>query len=203
MNRQSGNFKSPPAPGGRSSVARTIRFVLVIALVAFGLYMNSQRQRDAAGPAPLPEPPVATPLPREIAPEATPPAETARDETPAPATRTAPPANDVQTELQTKIPNVTLRDLDGDVVFRGTVDVTETLARIEAGQRLRFPNDGSTFQNRERRLPRQPSGYYKEYVHPTPQLSGPGPQRIVIGRQGETYYTADHYRTFHRLDPSP
>ena len=68
------------------------------------------------------------------------------------------------------------------------------------GERLRFPNDGATFQNRERRLPKQPAGYYKEYVHPTPGLSGPGPQRIVMGQQGETYYTPDHYRTFQRVD---
>jgi filamentous hemagglutinin len=94
----------------------------------------------------------------------------------------------------------TILDLDGEVAYRGDVDLTATLARIKAGKLLRFSNDGSTFQNRERRLPKQPAGYYKEYVHPTPGLSGPGPQRIVMGETGETYYTPDHYRSFQRVD---
>jgi len=74
-----------------------------------------------------------------------------------------------------------------------------TLDRIAAGEKLRFPNDGSVFQNRERRLPKQPSGYYREYVVPTPSGDGPGPQRLVIGQEGETFYTHDHYRTFRRV----
>jgi guanyl-specific ribonuclease Sa len=98
------------------------------------------------------------------------------------------------------IPAQTIRDLDGDVAYRGDVDVTATLARIKAGELLEHRNDGSTFANRERRLPRKPAGYYKEYVHPTPGLDGPGPQRIVVGEQGETYYTPDHYESFRRLD---
>jgi filamentous hemagglutinin len=100
----------------------------------------------------------------------------------------------------TIVKSQTIRGLDGDVAYRGDVDVTATLARIKAGKLLRFGNDGATFQNRERRLPRKPAGYYKEYVHPTPGLSGPGPQRIVVGEHGETYYTPDHYETFRRLD---
>jgi guanyl-specific ribonuclease Sa len=98
------------------------------------------------------------------------------------------------------IPGQSIRNLDGDVAYRGDVDVTATLTRIKAGKLLRFGNDGSTFQNREGRLPKNPAGYYKEYVHPTPGLSGPGPQRIVMGQDGETYYTPDHYATFRRLD---
>jgi guanyl-specific ribonuclease Sa len=64
-------------------------------------------------------------------------------------------------------------------------------------------NDGAEFQNRERRLPKRPAGYYREWVHPTPGLGGPGPQRIVTGGEGEIYYTPDHYRTFERLDDRP
>ncbi|WP_175181505.1 ribonuclease domain-containing protein [Achromobacter aegrifaciens] len=29
-----------------------------------------------------------------------------------------------------------------------------------------------------------------------PGIAGPGPQRIVVGKGGEMYYTADHYKTF-------
>jgi ribonuclease T1 len=99
----------------------------------------------------------------------------------------------------TTIADVTIRGESGRVVFEGEVDLAETLARIEAGRKLRFKNDGSVFQNRERRLPRQREGYYREWVHPTPGLSGPGPQRVVTGEKDEAYYTPDHYRTFERV----
>ena len=96
--------------------------------------------------------------------------------------------------------NVTIRDRDGKVVYRGDVDLSRTIARIKAGRKQsEFRNDGSVFQNRERRLPRQSAGYYREWVHPTPGLSGPGPQRIVTGDGGEFYYTLDHYESFQRL----
>lgn len=99
-----------------------------------------------------------------------------------------------------QIENVTIRNLDGKVVFRGTVDLTETMRRIDAGRRLEsFRNDGTTFQNRERRLPNKKSGYYSEYVHPTPKLGGPGPQRVITGKEGEAYYTFDHYKTFQKI----
>lgn len=57
-------------------------------------------------------------------------------------------------------------------------------------------NDGSVFQNKEGLLPSQPAGYYREWVHPTPGVNGPGPQRVITGGGGELYYTPDHYRTF-------
>jgi filamentous hemagglutinin len=50
--------------------------------------------------------------------------------------------------------------------------------------------------NREGLLPKQGPGYYQEFVHPTPGVSGVGPQRIVRGQGGELYYTPDHYKTF-------
>nr|EKW6799036.1 hypothetical protein [Pseudomonas aeruginosa] len=33
-----------------------------------------------------------------------------------------------------------------------------------------------------RDLPVKPAGYYTEYVHPTPGVTGPGAQRIVVGK---------------------
>ena len=41
------------------------------------------------------------------------------------------------------------------------------------------------------RQPVKPYEYYTEYVHPTPGIKGPGPQRIVTGKSGEMYYTVD------------
>jgi hypothetical protein len=79
--------------------------------------------------------------------------------------------------------------------------INETLDRIEDGGPFPHPNDGSVFQNDGRngtaRLPARPNNYYYEYTVDTHQ----GPRRIIVGRQGEVYYTDDHYRTFDRIDP--
>lgn len=70
-----------------------------------------------------------------------------------------------------------------------------------------YRQDGGMFQNRERRLPPQPKGYYREYTVPTPGAHDRGPRRIVTGggRPGqdpprEYWYSADHYRSFRRFD---
>ena len=89
------------------------------------------------------------------------------------------------------LPNVTVVS-HGRVVWRGTVDLRQTLAGIESG-RIQ-PRD--TFQNREGRLPPKPRGYYREFVHPTAGASDAGPQRVVQGKGGELFYSADHYQTF-------
>ncbi len=98
------------------------------------------------------------------------------------------------------IPDIAIRDEDDQLVYEGTVELSSTVERIRAGRKLRFPNDGTVFQNRERRLPDRPRGYYREYVHPTDGLSGPGPQRVIKGRNGELYYTPDHYKSFRRWE---
>jgi ribonuclease T1 len=94
---------------------------------------------------------------------------------------------------------VEVRDLDGRIAWRGDVDLAPALARIAAGERDPHRNDGGVFQNRERLLPSRPSGYYREYVIRTPDISHAGPQRLVIGQDGEVYYTHDHYRSFRRI----
>lgn len=75
------------------------------------------------------------------------------------------------------------------------VDVTATMQRIASGGRNEHRNDGTPFQNRERRLPLGRG--YTEYVVPTPGGHGPGPQRIVIDDGGKAYYTPDHYGHFY------
>ena len=86
----------------------------------------------------------------------------------------------------------------GKIVGQGNVYLRPTLEKIESGG-LR-PRD--TFTNREGLLPPRPAGYYKEYVHPTEGITGPGSQRIVRGAGGEMYYTPDHYKTFVPLNGS-
>jgi ribonuclease T1 len=74
-----------------------------------------------------------------------------------------------------------------------------TLALIRRGGPFPYRRDGVLFQNRERQLPAQPSGHYREYTVPTPGARDRGPRRIVAGRSGEFFYTDDHYRSFKRI----
>ncbi|MBK1671898.1 ribonuclease [Ectothiorhodospira shaposhnikovii] len=97
------------------------------------------------------------------------------------------------------VKDVRVHDMDGRLAFQGDVDLAPELARIERGERDPHRNDGSVFQNREGRLPARERGYYREYVVRTPGIRHAGPQRLVIGQEGEVYYTADHYRTFTRI----
>jgi filamentous hemagglutinin len=98
------------------------------------------------------------------------------------------------------VPAVSVYDQDGQLVYQGDVDLAPELARIEAGIADPHDNDGSVFQNRERRLPvMDERDYYREYVVRTPGLDEVGPQRLVIGAGGEVYYTADHYLSFIRI----
>lgn len=78
--------------------------------------------------------------------------------------------------------------------------------RILAGGPFRYEKDGVVFGNRERLLPRQPRGFYREYTVPTPGERDRGARRIVCGgkevRQPETcFYTGDHYASFRTIDP--
>ena len=85
--------------------------------------------------------------------------------------------------------------------YEGTVDLGPTLGRINVGQKLsQFKQDGSIFENRLNNLPQKPNGYYSEYVVPTGTETGPGAQRIVVGQNGERYYTPDHYKSFINLN---
>lgn len=76
-----------------------------------------------------------------------------------------------------------------------------TLKLIDAGGPFPYRRDGIVFQNRERRLPEQDRGYYREYTVPTPGSNDRGARRIVTGGKPPTmfYYTADHYKTFSRI----
>lgn len=98
------------------------------------------------------------------------------------------------------IRDVIVRDQDGQIAWRGDVDLGPTLARIERGEPDRHRNDGAVFQNREGRLPPRRRGHYREFVVRTPGLGAVGSQRLVVGRDGEVWYSSDHYRSFVRLN---
>ena len=80
-------------------------------------------------------------------------------------------------------------------------EARETLALIKKGGPLPYERDGAVFGNFEKRLPVKARGYYREYTVPTPGLKHRGARRIVAGREGEYYYTDDHYRSFRRIRP--
>ena len=74
-----------------------------------------------------------------------------------------------------------------------------TLALVRSGGPFPYHKDGSVFGNREAQLPKRERGYYREYTVRTPGARDRGARRIIAGRDGEYYYTDDHYRTFRRI----
>ena len=75
-----------------------------------------------------------------------------------------------------------------------------TLGLIRAGGPYPYPrNDDQTFSNREAILPKRANGYYREYTVVTPGSDDRGARRIIRGREGELYYTDDHYGSFRRV----
>ena len=78
-----------------------------------------------------------------------------------------------------------------------------TLVLIQQGGPYPYNRDGITFENREKRLPIKPRGYYREFTVDTPGLNHRGPRRVVTGGNPPEiyYYTEDHYVTFRRITP--
>ena len=79
-----------------------------------------------------------------------------------------------------------------------------TYQLIHAGGPFPYRKDGTVFVNRERLLPQQARGFYREYTVKTPRSQDRGARRIVCGGQPPTtpqacYYTADHYASFRRI----
>ena len=75
---------------------------------------------------------------------------------------------------------------------------------IRSGGPFPHAKDGSTFGNRERILPAQRRGYYREYTVRTPNARDRGARRIVCGGSKAAtpdacFYTEDHYASFRRI----
>ncbi len=100
--------------------------------------------------------------------------------------------------------NKSANNIDGSVDLYSE-GLSETIKRIDQGGKFPHRNDGSVFKNYPPKgqstplLPEQPTGYYREYVHPTPGIEGPGMQRVIYGNGGDIYYTPDHYSTFIKI----
>lgn len=80
----------------------------------------------------------------------------------------------------------------------------DTERLIRAGGPFPYAKDGTVFGNRERILPRERRGWYREYTVRTPGSRDRGARRIVCGGERPTepeacYYTEDHYASFKRI----
>lgn len=77
-------------------------------------------------------------------------------------------------------------------------------SQIRKGGPFAYAKDGGVFGNRERLLPANARGYYREYTVKTPGSRDRGARRIVCGghqpaRPDACYYTSDHYASFARI----
>ena len=107
--------------------------------------------------------------------------------------------------------------VSGEIHAKGQLPGTVTFADLPApaqathqrvldGGPFPFAKDGAVFGNRERSLPAQTRGFYREYTVPTAGARNRGAQRIVCGgtqprNPQACYYTGDHYLTFRRIAP--
>jgi ribonuclease T1 len=73
------------------------------------------------------------------------------------------------------------------------------LTLIDKGGPFRYRQDGTVFSNVEGLLPARPAGYYREYTVVTPGSPDRGTRRLVVGRDGDVYYTSDHYASFRQV----
>jgi ribonuclease T1 len=78
-----------------------------------------------------------------------------------------------------------------------------TYELIRVGGPFPFEKDGMVFGNRERQLPAQRRGFYREYTVQTPGSRDRGARRIVCGGPARAphacFYTADHYASFRKI----
>ena len=79
----------------------------------------------------------------------------------------------------------------------------DTYRLIHQGGPFPYEKDGTVFGNRERLLPPQTRGHYREYTVRTPGAQDRGARRIVCGGKPRLpdacYYTADHYASFRTI----
>jgi ribonuclease T1 len=82
----------------------------------------------------------------------------------------------------------------------------ETYEQILKGGPFAYDKDGVIFGNRERILPAEKRGFYREYTVKTPYARNRGAKRIVCAGLKPSapeacYYSDDHYASFKRIAP--
>ncbi|TWD83448.1 ribonuclease T1 [Kribbella amoyensis] len=95
------------------------------------------------------------------------------------------------------------KDPDSGLTYVAAADLPsearQTLELIDQGGPYPYDRDGVVFGNFEKILPQHDRGYYREYTVKTPGEKSRGARRIVTGKNGERYYTDDHYESFRRI----
>ena len=120
------------------------------------------------------------------------PTATAQTTTPSPQpTRTATEEPEATHTPQSGLPTIAEADLPPEA--------WDTMQLIYDGGPYPYRQDDGTFMNREGILPDQRRGYYREYTVETPGWHDRGARRIVSGRDGDLYYTDDHYSSFRQI----
>jgi guanyl-specific ribonuclease Sa len=72
--------------------------------------------------------------------------------------------------------------------------VEQSLRDMELGKK-NYERDFIIFENREKKLPEKPNGYYQEYtVKPPEGVKNRGSERLIKGQNGEIWYSRDHYQ---------
>lgn len=108
------------------------------------------------------------------------------------------------------VPAVAHRPADGIDQITAPALRTQILTVIDSMDRSGKPPPGVSqggrrggtrggFENAEGRLPAQPRGYYIESDVWPKRANGRGAERLVFGRDGGVWYSADHYRSFVRV----
>ena len=80
----------------------------------------------------------------------------------------------------------------------------DMMVLIVQGGPFKYDKDGSVFGNRERILPQEKRGFYREYTVKTPGERSRGARRIVCGglqpaAPDACFYTDDHYSSFRKI----
>ena len=156
--------------------------IVIVLAIVIALVNNQSATVDVAPDSTAGQAPVASqaaPRSRQAS-EATTPARPRQQSVPAPAA-----------QQSDATPSIAFEDLPPEA--------QQTIELIQQGGPFPYDKDGSVFRNRERLLPRQPDGYYREYTVETPGSDDRGARRIVAGSDSELYYTDDHYESFHRV----
>lgn len=111
---------------------------------------------------------------------------------PRPLTSTTTSASTSTSDPETGLPLVALSSLPQEA--------QRTVRLIERGGPFPYAKDGATFGNRERLLPAQRPGWYREYTVRTPGEDDRGARRIVTGDgDRQLFWTDDHYQSFSRV----
>jgi ribonuclease T1 len=172
------------------------RFITIALLVSCLFSLSACEEKQAKDPT-LQQPVVTVPTQEETVPaqEILLPEEATPQEEVIPQEEATPPEETIVPTQETVLQEETV------FVHQLSHEAQHTLVLIYQNGPFPYDRDGIVFGNREKLLPMERSGYYREYTVPTPGAKNRGARRIVCGGEKPSspdrcYYTADHYLSF-------